>query len=130
MSAASSSNEQRQRPFRRSKWQKEKTYRWVAKNQQRWVQGRHATQQQGGPVAAGRGGDLDGHRHHDDLETFVSEWQSLPDMQTVTSQDYYFNSYAHFGIHEDMLKDGARTGSYRRVDLNVATHTSYDNAKY
>ena len=27
--------------------------------------------------------------------------------------DYYFNSYAHFGIHEEMLKDDIRTRSYR-----------------
>lgn len=29
-----------------------------------------------------------------------------------TSADYYFDSYAHFGIHEDMLKDEVRTKSY------------------
>ena len=23
----------------------------------------------------------------------------------LTSKDYYFDSYAHFGIHEEMLKD-------------------------
>jgi hypothetical protein len=27
--------------------------------------------------------------------------------------DYYFNSYSHFGIHEEMLKDEARTFAYR-----------------
>ncbi|KAJ2846382.1 Nuclear SAM-dependent mono-and asymmetric methyltransferase [Coemansia brasiliensis] len=30
-----------------------------------------------------------------------------------TSKDYYFDSYAHFGIHEEMLKDEVRTMSYR-----------------
>lgn len=30
-----------------------------------------------------------------------------------TSQDYYFDSYSHFGIHEEMLKDEVRTGTYR-----------------
>ncbi|KAJ2615912.1 Nuclear SAM-dependent mono-and asymmetric methyltransferase [Coemansia sp. RSA 1365] len=30
-----------------------------------------------------------------------------------TSKDYYFDSYAHFGIHEEMLKDEVRTVSYR-----------------
>ncbi|KAI8892806.1 S-adenosyl-L-methionine-dependent methyltransferase [Globomyces pollinis-pini] len=30
-----------------------------------------------------------------------------------TSRDYYFDSYAHFGIHEEMLKDEVRTISYR-----------------
>uniref|UniRef100_A0A0K0EE18 type I protein arginine methyltransferase n=1 Tax=Strongyloides stercoralis TaxID=6248 RepID=A0A0K0EE18_STRER len=31
----------------------------------------------------------------------------------LSSQDYYFNSYAHFGIHEEMLKDEVRTKTYR-----------------
>ncbi|KAK2948199.1 putative Protein arginine N-methyltransferase 1 [Blattamonas nauphoetae] len=30
-----------------------------------------------------------------------------------TSSDYYFESYSHFGIHEEMLKDAHRTGTYR-----------------
>jgi protein arginine N-methyltransferase 1 len=32
--------------------------------------------------------------------------------QELTSADYYFNSYAHFGIHEEMLKDSVRTKAY------------------
>ncbi|KAL5007633.1 hypothetical protein ScPMuIL_016439 [Solemya velum] len=35
-----------------------------------------------------------------------------PDDQ-MTSKDYYFDSYAHFGIHEEMLKDEVRTLTYR-----------------
>jgi protein arginine N-methyltransferase 1 len=31
-----------------------------------------------------------------------------------TSADYYFNSYAHFGIHEEMLKDTVRTRTYMK----------------
>lgn len=30
-----------------------------------------------------------------------------------TSADYYFDSYSHFGIHEEMLKDTVRTETYR-----------------
>ncbi|CAI5535707.1 unnamed protein product [Closterium sp. Naga37s-1] len=30
----------------------------------------------------------------------------------LTSADYYFDSYAHFGIHEEMLKDAVRTKTY------------------
>lgn len=33
----------------------------------------------------------------------------------MTSSDYYFNSYAHFGIHEEMLKDEVRTRGYMRA---------------
>ncbi|KAH9762827.1 protein arginine N-methyltransferase 1.1 [Citrus sinensis] len=32
-----------------------------------------------------------------------------------TSADYYFDSYSHFGIHEEMLKDVVRTKSYQNV---------------
>ncbi|KAJ2547906.1 Nuclear SAM-dependent mono-and asymmetric methyltransferase [Coemansia sp. RSA 1933] len=35
----------------------------------------------------------------------------------MTSKDYYFDSYAHFGIHEEMLKDVVRTTSYRDAIL-------------
>ncbi|KAG1952934.1 protein arginine N-methyltransferase [Pimephales promelas] len=33
--------------------------------------------------------------------------------EEMTSRDYYFDSYAHFGIHEEMLKDEVRTLTYR-----------------
>ncbi|KZV69375.1 S-adenosyl-L-methionine-dependent methyltransferase [Peniophora sp. CONT] len=33
--------------------------------------------------------------------------------ESMTSRDYYADSYAHFGIHEEMLKDTVRTGTYR-----------------
>jgi hypothetical protein len=33
--------------------------------------------------------------------------------ETATAKDYYFDSYAHFGIHEEMLKDEVRTKAYR-----------------
>lgn len=38
----------------------------------------------------------------------------------LTSADYYFNSYAHFGIHEEMLKDGVRTRAYQRAIMDNA----------
>ncbi|EDQ88287.1 uncharacterized protein MONBRDRAFT_37585 [Monosiga brevicollis MX1] len=31
-----------------------------------------------------------------------------------SAKDYYFDSYSHFGIHEEMIKDSVRTGTYRR----------------
>merc|ERR1712226_636907 len=34
------------------------------------------------------------------------------DVNEMTSKDYYFDSYAHFGIHEEMLKDEVRTLTY------------------
>ncbi|RNA20770.1 arginine N-methyltransferase 1 isoform X2 [Brachionus plicatilis] len=39
----------------------------------------------------------------------------------MTSKDYYFDSYAHFGIHEEMLKDEVRTITYR----NSMCHNSH-----
>ncbi|KAJ1289389.1 hypothetical protein BS78_02G160600 [Paspalum vaginatum] len=38
-----------------------------------------------------------------------------------TSADYYFDSYSHFGIHEEMLKDVVRTKTYQ----NVITQSSF-----
>ena len=32
-----------------------------------------------------------------------------------SSKDYYFDSYAHHGIHEEMLKDEVRTNAYRNA---------------
>ncbi|KAI8376378.1 S-adenosyl-L-methionine-dependent methyltransferase [Radiomyces spectabilis] len=37
---------------------------------------------------------------------------------TEENKDYYFDSYAHFGIHEEMLKDEVRTLSYRSAIYN------------
>ncbi|KAI0223343.1 Protein arginine N-methyltransferase 1 [Lamellibrachia satsuma] len=37
------------------------------------------------------------------------------DISEMTSKDYYFDSYAHFGIHEEMLKDEVRTLTYRNA---------------
>ncbi|GAX73379.1 hypothetical protein CEUSTIGMA_g832.t1 [Chlamydomonas eustigma] len=36
----------------------------------------------------------------------------------MTSANYYFDSYAHFGIHEEMLKDSVRTKTYMNSILN------------
>lgn len=36
-------------------------------------------------------------------------------LNEMTSKDYYFDSYAHFGIHEEMLKDEVRTLTYRNA---------------
>jgi len=40
------------------------------------------------------------------------------DVNDMTSKDYYFDSYAHFGIHEEMLKDEVRTLTYRNSMYN------------
>ncbi|OAY27156.1 protein arginine N-methyltransferase 1.1 [Manihot esculenta] len=37
------------------------------------------------------------------------------DDDNKTSADYYFDSYSHFGIHEEMLKDVVRTKTYQNV---------------
>lgn len=36
-----------------------------------------------------------------------------PTPEEATAKDYYFDSYAHYGIHEEMLKDEQRTKAYR-----------------
>jgi len=45
----------------------------------------------------------------------TSDTQGLPPVGDMTSRDYYADSYAHFGIHEEMLKDTVRTLSYRNA---------------
>lgn len=35
-----------------------------------------------------------------------------------TSRDYYFDSYSHYGIHEEMLKDEVRTRTYQNAIMN------------
>ncbi|EIW69376.1 hypothetical protein TREMEDRAFT_62243 [Tremella mesenterica DSM 1558] len=45
----------------------------------------------------------------------VPPTQGLPTIDHMTSRDYYADSYAHFGIHEEMLKDQVRTLSYRNA---------------
>ncbi|KAF8821846.1 histone arginine methyltransferase PRMT1 [Cardiosporidium cionae] len=52
-----------------------------------------------------------------ELQEFFSQWEMLC-QEDISSQDYYFNSYAHFGVHEEMLKDSIRTGAYQRAILD------------
>jgi len=47
---------------------------------------------------------------------FVDEDKLL--QKEMTSSDYYWNSYAHFSIHEEMLKDEVRTLSYRKAIID------------
>ena len=42
----------------------------------------------------------------------------------LTSADYYFDSYSHFGIHEEMLKDTVRTKTYMRRVAKVSLCSS------
>ena len=50
----------------------------------------------------------------DDVPTDVAEPPAAPgtELEKITSKDYYFDSYSHFGIHEEMLKDEVRTKTY------------------
>ncbi|XP_042580098.1 protein arginine N-methyltransferase 1 isoform X1 [Cyprinus carpio] len=49
----------------------------------------------------------------DGMEVSQGENSAKPAAEDMTSKDYYFDSYAHFGIHEEMLKDEVRTLTYR-----------------
>ena len=48
----------------------------------------------------------------------ASTSNGTPNVGDMTSRDYYADSYAHFGIHEEMLKDEVRTLSYRNAIIN------------
>ena len=48
------------------------------------------------------------------VEPVVEDVEKLKLLKSeeMTSKDYYFDSYAHFGNHEEMLKDEVRTLTY------------------
>ena len=54
------------------------------------------------------------------VQDVLSDSDALPRVMgsSQTSADYYADSYAHFGIHEEMLKDRIRTNAYRQAILN------------
>lgn len=49
----------------------------------------------------------------EDLVTELNGKEESVSVDEMTSRDYYFDSYAHYGIHEEMLKDEVRTVTYR-----------------
>ncbi|XP_020896435.1 protein arginine N-methyltransferase 1 [Exaiptasia diaphana] len=61
---------------------------------------------------------VNGHQTEDEQTSETSVSKNDQEKKNVkasemTSADYYFDSYAHFGIHEEMLKDEVRTMTYR-----------------
>lgn len=66
----------------------------------------------------GNGNDRPAHARpsppqEEDLETFRTTWEAP--VAAMQVEDYYFNSYAHLSIHEDMLRDDVRTEAYLRA---------------
>ncbi len=50
----------------------------------------------------------------------MSSNSGAENVASKTSKDYYFDSYSHFGIHEEMLKDEVRTNAYMHaIERNV-----------
>jgi len=47
-----------------------------------------------------------------------NKMEEEPRNEDMTSADYYFDSYAHFGIHEEMLKDEIRTTKYQKAIID------------
>ena len=50
--------------------------------------------------------------------TATSTTSATNETTDPTSKDYYFDSYSHHGIHEEMLKDEVRTRTYQMAILN------------
>jgi protein arginine N-methyltransferase 1 len=48
-----------------------------------------------------------------EVDKFMNPEGPKTQLESMTAKDYYFESYSHFGIHEEMLKDEVRTKSYR-----------------
>jgi hypothetical protein len=61
-----------------------------------------------------------------DVET-VATATTTPGEPSLTSADYYFDSYSHFGIHEEMLKDEVRTKSYMNAIGTFFLLISFDD---
>jgi len=63
-----------------------------------------------------------GHLNGDVIKKVIPDEKPAVDSSVhaneMTSKDYYFDSYAHFGIHEEMLKDQVRTLTYRNSMYN------------
>jgi len=51
-------------------------------------------------------------------KSFQESWGSFSATDKNDATDYYFNSYAHFSIHDEMIKDNVRTGAYQRAILD------------
>lgn len=47
-----------------------------------------------------------------DLESCFKQFESDQQEGYIKDADYYFDSYSHFSIHEEMLKDRIRTKAY------------------
>jgi hypothetical protein len=60
------------------------------------------------------------------LETATVPSTTTPGEPSLTSADYYFDSYSHFGIHEEMLKDEVRTKSYMNAIGTLLWHDRFD----
>lgn len=52
-------------------------------------------------------------RTAEEKSAFLEHWPSVSLQQS--SADYYFNSYNHYGVHEDLLKDTPTMFSYQRA---------------
>eukprot|EP00164_Ancoracysta_twista_P001464 GFYU01001911.1.p1 GENE.GFYU01001911.1~~GFYU01001911.1.p1 ORF type:complete len:395 (+),score=163.83 GFYU01001911.1:41-1186(+) len=76
---------------------------------------------QGAKAPQAQGMDIDSGNNRPQTPTNPPKRESVEiripadDPSDLTSADYYFNSYAHFGIHEEMLKDQVRMQSYHNA---------------
>lgn len=54
----------------------------------------------------------------DDGKAFLADWPAID--LIASSADYYFESYNHYGVHEELLKDHVTTSSYQQAILQNA----------
>lgn len=50
-----------------------------------------------------------------ELDTFMNDFKAPDTLEEIS--DNYFDSYSHFGIHEEMLKDRVKTPSKHTLNL-------------
>jgi protein arginine N-methyltransferase 1 len=60
---------------------------------------------------------MESNKDNNEVNNSQDDTTTAEEKKEMTSSDYYWNSYAHFAIHEEMLKDSVRTLSYRKAIL-------------
>mmetsp|Transcript_17688 Transcript_17688/g.23413 ORF Transcript_17688/g.23413 Transcript_17688/m.23413 type:complete len:500 (+) Transcript_17688:248-1747(+) len=70
------------------------------------------------PCAAGSGEEVSSTKSPPSKSASINTNAAVAGESDQTSKDYYFDSYAHHGIHEEMLKDEVRTKTYQMAIMN------------
>lgn len=54
----------------------------------------------------------------------------ITNSEVKDGKDYYFDSYSHFGIHEEMLKDEVRTRAYMNSIVKNSKQQQHNTTRH